>query len=142
MGSKASNIINAGTPVRHERQGFSNPEIGRICTNCRCRCIIHWNFNHFVVLEGIDRRRASINDPAIGRRRLDFAELDRAFTGVALTIEPGADFKKIGSRPKGLRLLLRRTARLARGRRAGDRGEPRAHRAGHRHSRIFQDLRR
>ena len=41
-------------------------------------CIIHWNFNHFVVLDEIDRERVFINDPAIGRRQIDMAE----WTGV------------------------------------------------------------
>ena len=70
-------------------------------------CIIHWNFNHFVVLEGIDGDRVYINDPAIGRRRIDMAELDLAFTGVVLTMEPTEAFRKLGSKPQGLRLLLR-----------------------------------
>jgi NHLM bacteriocin system ABC transporter peptidase/ATP-binding protein len=70
-------------------------------------CIIHWNFNHFVVLEGIDGDRVYINDPALGRRRIDMAELDLAFTGVVLTMERTEQFKKLGSEPRGLRLLLR-----------------------------------
>ncbi len=70
-------------------------------------CIIHWNFNHFVVLEGIDGSDVYINDPATGQRRIDMAELDLAFTGVALTMEPTAAFRKSGGRPPGLRLLLR-----------------------------------
>src|SRR5215204_4062502 len=70
-------------------------------------CIIHWNFNHFVVLEGIDRGRAFINDPAMGRRRIDMAELDLAFTGVVLALQPTPEFRKVGDKPKGLRLLLR-----------------------------------
>jgi NHLM bacteriocin system ABC transporter peptidase/ATP-binding protein len=70
-------------------------------------CIIHWNFNHFVVLEGIDGGDVYINDPAIGRRRTDMVELDLAFTGVVLAMEPTAAFQKSGSKPQGLRLLLR-----------------------------------
>ena len=70
-------------------------------------CIIHWNFNHFVVLEGIDGGDVYINDPAIGRRRTDMVELDLAFTGVVLAMEPTAAFQRSGSKPQGLRLLLR-----------------------------------
>ena len=40
-------------------------------------CIIHWNLNHFVVLEGINGQRAQINDPAFGRRRVDLNNLTR-----------------------------------------------------------------
>ncbi|PYJ72438.1 MAG: NHLP family bacteriocin export ABC transporter peptidase/permease/ATPase subunit, partial [Verrucomicrobia bacterium] len=78
-------------------------------------CIIHWNFNHFVVLEGIDGGDVYINDPAVGRRRTDMVELDLAFTGVALAMEPTSAFQRSGSKPQGLRLLLRelRSSKLA-----------------------------
>ena len=59
-------------------------------------CILHWNFNHFVVLEGISKRFAWINDPATGRRRITLEELDEAFTGIVLQVAPGADFKAGG----------------------------------------------
>lgn len=57
-------------------------------------CIIHWNFNHFVVFEGMKRGHAYINDPAQGRRKLTLEELDEAFTGVVLICRPGEGFKK------------------------------------------------
>lgn len=57
-------------------------------------CIIHWNFNHFVVYEGIKRGYAYINDPAQGRRKLTMEELDEAFTGVVLICRPGEGFTK------------------------------------------------
>ena len=55
-------------------------------------CILHWGFNHFVVLCGFKGRRAVINDPARGRVRVEWEEFDRMYTGVCLTIEPGEDF--------------------------------------------------
>ena len=104
-GSKASNILRAarrfGLTARGFRQEPSTLHLRPM------PCIIHWNFNHFVVLEGIDGDRAFINDPAFGRRRIDMAELDRSFTGVVLVIEPAPDFKRLGSKPNGSRLLLR-----------------------------------
>lgn len=57
-------------------------------------CIIHWNFNHFVVFEGFKGRYAYINDPAMGRRRLTMEELDDAFTGVVLTFAKTDHFEK------------------------------------------------
>ena len=59
-------------------------------------CILHWNFDHFVVLEGFRDGRAIINDPAAGHRRVSAEELDRAFTGVMLCLEPGPGFQKQG----------------------------------------------
>ncbi len=104
-GSKASNIVRAARSFGLTAKGFRKEP--STLHELPMPCIIHWNFNHFVVLEGIDGDHVSINDPATGRRRLDMRELDLAFTGVALAMEPGEAFRKVGSKPQGLRLLLR-----------------------------------
>jgi NHLM bacteriocin system ABC transporter peptidase/ATP-binding protein len=104
-GSKASNIVRAARKLGLTAKGFRKEP--STLHELPMPCIIHWNFNHFVVLEGIDGDRVSINDPASGRRVLDMAELDLAFTGVALAMEPSEAFEKVGNKPKGLRLLLR-----------------------------------
>ena len=57
-------------------------------------CIIHWNFNHFVVFEGFKNGYAYLNDPASGRRKLTFEELDNGFTGVVLTFALTDKFEK------------------------------------------------
>jgi ATP-binding cassette subfamily B protein len=54
--------------------------------------IVHWNFNHFVVVERWNPRYVDIVDPAVGRRRVSIAEFDASFTGVVLTFEPGPEF--------------------------------------------------
>jgi ATP-binding cassette, subfamily B, bacterial len=54
--------------------------------------ILHWGFNHFVVFEGIDERGVDIVDPGMGRRRVSIEEFNRAFTGVALVLEPSENF--------------------------------------------------
>ena len=56
--------------------------------------IVHWNFNHFVVFEGVKGNHAYINDPAYGRRRLTISEFDEGFTGVVLTFEKDKTFKR------------------------------------------------
>ena len=56
--------------------------------------ILHWNFSHFVVLEAWQNGSAVIVDPANGRRTVAAAEFDRCFTGVVLTLAPGADFRR------------------------------------------------
>lgn len=104
-GSNAANILKAARTFGLAAKGFRKDPA--TLHQLPMPCIIHWNFNHFVVLEGIDGDRVWINDPAMGRRQLNMAELDLAFTGVALAMEPTAAFRKIGSKPKGLRLLLR-----------------------------------
>ena len=55
-------------------------------------CIIHWNFNHFVVLDGFHRGRAYLNDPARGEVAVTLEEFDKSFTGVVLMLRPGEDF--------------------------------------------------
>ena len=56
-------------------------------------CILHWDLNHFVVLARIRRGRATILDPAFGKRTIGLAEASRHFTGVALEFAPVADFR-------------------------------------------------
>ena len=72
--------------------------------------IIHWQFNHFVVLERINDKFAFINDPAVGRRRVDLNEFDEAFTGVVLAMEPGPDFRRQGHKPTVLPVLAQALA--------------------------------
>jgi NHLM bacteriocin system ABC transporter peptidase/ATP-binding protein len=108
-GSKASNIIRAARRYGLIARGYSvEPAALR---QLPMPCIIHWNFNHFVVLEGVSSRHAYVNDPAAGRRRVSMAELDRAFTGVVLAFERSEEFKKLGAKPNGIGLLLRELRR-------------------------------
>ena len=64
-------------------------------------CIIHWGFNHFVVLCGFKGKRAVLNDPARGRVTIEWEEFDREFTGVCITFEPDEGFVPEG-KPKSV----------------------------------------
>jgi len=55
-------------------------------------CILHWEFNHFVVLVSVKRHRAILHDPARGRRTVSLTELSQCFTGVAIEVWPGCAF--------------------------------------------------
>jgi ATP-binding cassette subfamily B protein RaxB len=57
-------------------------------------CILHWEFNHFVVLEHVKSGVAHIHDPASGSRRVPLGEVSQKFTGVALELWPADDFEK------------------------------------------------
>ena len=57
--------------------------------------LVHWTFNHFVVLEAWSSKRVRIVDPAAGRRALTFEEFEAGFTGVVLTFEPGVQFEPL-----------------------------------------------
>ena len=54
--------------------------------------ILHWRFRHFVVFERADARRVVLVDPAAGRRAMSWDQVSRYFTGVALVLEPAAEF--------------------------------------------------
>ncbi len=60
----------------------------------RLPCILHWSFNHFVVLRKISKKEAIIHDPALGKRKLSLKELSNKFTGIILEVWPQTDFKK------------------------------------------------
>lgn len=67
--------------------------------------ILHWEFRHYVVLEGLDRECVHIVDPAFGRRSVPMETFRRAFTGVAVIFEPTDAFEKAdapGKRISGL----------------------------------------
>lgn len=91
-GCNAGNIMRAAKKYGFECHGYRKELEG--LKQLKPPCIIHWNFNHFVVFEGIKGKYAYINDPAMGRRKLSIEELDDGFTGVALTFEPTDNFVK------------------------------------------------
>jgi len=55
-------------------------------------CVLHWDFNHFVVLTRVAGARVTVHDPAAGRRDLTLKECSKHFTGVALELAPTTDF--------------------------------------------------
>lgn len=56
--------------------------------------IVHWELDHFLVVERWSPTAVEVVDPASGRRRLTHDELDDGFTGVVLVFEPGVDFQR------------------------------------------------
>jgi ABC-type bacteriocin/lantibiotic exporter with double-glycine peptidase domain len=81
-GVNAARIVKAAEQLGLDAQGFRTELDG--LHDLPCPAILHWEFNHFVVLERVRRRGAVIVDPACGRRVIDQRELGRAFTGIAL----------------------------------------------------------
>lgn len=91
-GCVAGNIMRAAKKYGFECHGYRKELDGLL--KLPVPSIIHWNFNHFVVFEGIKGKYAYLNDPAVGHRKLTMQELDEGFTGIVLTFVPTADFKK------------------------------------------------
>ncbi len=95
-GSNALNLVLAARNYGLTGGGYRASISGLKKANCPL--ILHWNFNHFVVLCGFKDDKAVIVDPALGRINVSMEEMDVSFTGVALKFEPGPDFKKEGHR--------------------------------------------
>jgi ABC-type bacteriocin/lantibiotic exporter with double-glycine peptidase domain len=69
--------------------------------------ILHWDFNHFVVLDRVRRDVIEIVDPAYGRRAIPIDRFGKHFTGVALAFEPSEAFTPTpASRSKIWRYLV------------------------------------
>ncbi|HUP97361.1 MAG TPA: NHLP family bacteriocin export ABC transporter peptidase/permease/ATPase subunit [Usitatibacter sp.] len=103
-GSKAGGLLRAARAHGLVARGFKKEP--RDLADLAMPAIVFVNFNHFVVLEGFHEGRAYLNDPARGRRNVDAAVFDQAFTGVVLTFERGPDFKPGGQAPSVWRSLV------------------------------------
>jgi NHLM bacteriocin system ABC transporter peptidase/ATP-binding protein len=110
-GSKASSVARAARAYGLAAQGM-RLEIDALCQYA-FPMIVFWNFNHFVVLEGLDQKRAWLNDPATGPRVVGMAEFSRSYTGVTLVFNPQPDFQRMG-KPRGMIATL--STRLRNGR--------------------------
>ena len=96
-GSKASCVIRAARNRGCNANGY-RWKADRIREVNTFPLIIHWEFNHFVVLEGIKGDTVYLNDPAMGRRTVKWDEFRTSYTGVALQVAPNENFKPEGHR--------------------------------------------
>ena len=106
-GSNARNMFRAARRYGLEAKGYQ-VEVESLRAEGTFPCIIHWNFNHFVVLCGFRGNKACINDPARGTIRVSMEEFDRSFTGICLTFSPGAAFQPGGKRKSTLNFARKR----------------------------------
>lgn len=106
-GSNMKNVYLAGKNYGLDAHGYKM-EIEGIKTSATYPCIIHWNFNHFVVLDGFKNNKAVLNDPARGIVQVSMEEFDQSFTGLCLMFEPGPDFVPSGKRKSTLDFARKR----------------------------------
>ena len=96
-GSKASCVIRAARNRGCNANGY-RWNADRLREVGEYPLIIHWEFNHFVVLEGIKGDTVYLNDPAMGRRTVKWNEFRTSYTGVALRVVPNENFVPEGRR--------------------------------------------
>ena len=105
-GSKASNVMKAARKYGLEAKGYrKEPDSVK---EMQFPMIIHWNFNHFLVLEGFQKGKIFLNDPVMGPRTVSEEEFDQSFTGVVMAFKPGPDFLKGGEKPSIVTALKKR----------------------------------
>lgn len=96
-GSNAKNMLIAARSYGMSAKGYRyEPDFLR--KNGKFPCIIHWNFNHFVVLDGFRKGKAVLNDPARGLVEVSMKEFDEAFTGICIMLEPAEGFVADGKK--------------------------------------------
>ena len=99
-GSNARNILRAARSYGLTAKGYRyEPEMLR--KEGKFPCIIHWNFNHFVVLDGFRGNKAVLSDPAKGTYTVSMKTFDESFTGICLFFEPDENFVP-GGKPQSM----------------------------------------
>ena len=99
-GSNAKNVLKAARSYGLTAKGYRY-ETEDLKKNGTFPCIIHWNFNHFVVLNGFRGNKAYLNDPAKGSYSVPMETFDKSFTGICLMFEPSENFEP-GGKPKSV----------------------------------------
>lgn len=106
-GSKAGNVMRAAQNYGMEAHGY-RWDAESLRAEAAYPLIIFWEFKHFLVLEGIRGEIVYLNDPAVGRRSVSWAEFLRSYTGIAVTLRPGAAFKPAGKRYNAVKALAQK----------------------------------
>lgn len=106
-GSSARSVIMAGRTYGLTADAYrAEPEV--LKKEGMFPCIIHWEFNHFIVLDGFKGGKVYLNDPARGKVAISEEEFDKGFTGVFMVFQPEESFVPSGSRKSTLEFAKKR----------------------------------
>ena len=106
-GSKASNILKAARSYGLAAKGMTYSS-SALRSKGSFPCILFWNFNHFVVLDGFKGKKAIINDPGRGQVKVPLEQFEESFTGIVLVFEKTDAFEEGGSKPDTLKYARKR----------------------------------
>ncbi|MBQ7562812.1 MAG: NHLP family bacteriocin export ABC transporter peptidase/permease/ATPase subunit [Lachnospiraceae bacterium] len=107
-GSKAANILKAARSYGLEAGGYRFDDVNDLKKEGEFPCIVHWEFNHFIVLNGFRNGKVYVNDPARGNYTMTEEAFDKGFTGICLMFEPGEGFEPSGSKKSVLGFAKKR----------------------------------
>ena len=106
-GSNAKNILKAARHYGLDTSAYRiEPETLR--KEGTFPCIIHWNFNHFVVCNGFKGNKVYINDPGRGSVTVSMEEFDESFTGICIIPTPGENYEPNGEKKNAFTYILGR----------------------------------
>ncbi len=113
-GSNAKNILKAARKYGLTANGY-RLELDALREKGLFPCIIHWDYNHFIVLCGFKGNKAYVNDPSRGNVAMPIEDFEKGFTGIALMFDTTEEFQPGGKRRSvleyaGKRLKNARTA--------------------------------
>lgn len=102
------NISLKGITLKHITQAADQLKLGSRAVRLeltdldklKLPCVLHWNFNHFVVLKSVHKNHLILHDPAHGIRTVSTEDAGRSFTGIALELWPDTGFEKLDSKPR------------------------------------------
>ncbi|MCR4922523.1 MAG: NHLP family bacteriocin export ABC transporter peptidase/permease/ATPase subunit [Lachnospiraceae bacterium] len=106
-GCNAKNIAKAGEKYGMDVVGSAR-DLDTMLEKNKAPCMIHWNFSHFVVFEGMKGRKYIINDPQRGRRKLNRKEMEEGYSGTVIQFTPNKDFVRDGKKKSILGFLSMR----------------------------------
>ena len=106
-GSNAKNILMAARSYGLEAEAYkAEPDV--LKQNGMFPCIVHWEFDHFIVLDGFAHGKVYVNDPARGRITMSEEDFDKGFTGVFIMFIPGENFEPSGEPKSTLKFARKR----------------------------------
>ena len=99
-GSNAKNILQAARSYGLTAKAYKKkPE--KLKESGKFPMIVHWEFNHFIVVNGFKGNKVYINDPARGSVVMPYEQFDEGYTGICLMFEPTENFEPSG-KPKSV----------------------------------------